>query len=141
MRSCSMPAEARPPFRYWRDPVFLACLAIYFVNREWIKPNLPTYSSFFHGHLNDTLLVPVALPIFLFVYRLLGLRPDDAPPRLWEIALHLAIWILLYKWFGPYTLHRGSADPVDIVCFTGGGFAAWLLWRWLDSRRRLSDLS
>ncbi len=130
-----MPAEARSRFRYWRDPVFLACLAVYFVNREWIKPNLPTYSSFFHGHLNDTLLVPVALPIFLFVYRLLGLRPDDAPPRLWEIALHLVAWILLYKWFGPYTLHVGSADPIDIACFTGGGLVAWLLWR------RLSDLS
>jgi hypothetical protein len=128
-----MPAKAGDGFGYWRDPVFLFCLGIYFINREWIKPNLREYSPLFHGHLNDTLLVPVALPIFLLVYRWLGLRPDDEPPRFWEMALHVLVWSIFFKWFGPRVLHQGVADLVDIGCFAGGGVVAWLLW-WINFR-------
>ena len=116
-------------FGYWRDPVFLVCLTAYVINRELIKPNLHHYSAFFDGHLNDTLFVPVALPVYLLAYRLIGLRPDDEPPRFWEMALHVAVWSLFFKRFGPFTLRRGVADPVDIGCFLAGGIVAWLLWQ------------
>lgn len=119
----------RADFRYWGDPVFLATLGVYLLNREWIKPNLHTYSPFFHGHLNDCLLVPVALPIYLLAYRWLGLRPDNAPPRFWEIGLHLVVWIYFFKWFGPVTLHRGVIDWIDAGCYLAGGVVAWLIWR------------
>ncbi len=122
----------RPParrFRYALDPVFLVSLVLYGVNRALIKPNLHFYSPFFHGHLDDCLLVPVALPIFLFVYRALGLRPDNAPPRWWEIVLHLAVWSLFFKWFGPVVLHRSVIDPIDLLCYAGGGVVAWIFWR------------
>ncbi len=92
MKTADLPLAPPGSFRYALDPVFLAALAIYVVNRGLIKPHLRTYSPFFHGHLDDTLLVPVALPVFLMVYRLLGLRPDNAAPRWWEVALHLAVW-------------------------------------------------
>jgi hypothetical protein len=121
-------------FRYALDPVFLAAQAIYVVNRLLIKPHLHPYSAFFHGHLDDSLLVPVALPVFLLVYRALGLRPDNAPPRWWEIALHLAVWSLFFKWFGPVVLHRSVMDPVDVACYAAGGIVAWLLWH-LPARR------
>ena len=128
-----MPAEKRGGFGYWRDPVFLLTLAIYVVNRELIKPSLHTYSPFFHGHLNDSLTVPVALPIYLLFYRRIGLRPDDQPPRWWEIGLHLAVWCVFFKWFGPSVLHHGVADPLDDVSMIIGGILAWLLWQrsWL----------
>lgn len=115
-------------FRYLRDPVFLVSLGVYLVNRALIKPNLHAYSPFFHGHLDDCLLVPVALPVFLWIYRALGLRPDNAPPRWWEIALHLLVWSLFFKWFGPTVLHHSVADPIDVLSYAGGGFVAWLLW-------------
>ena len=135
-----MPAEEREGFGYWRDPVFLGCLAVYFLNREWIKPSLHTYSPFFHGHLNDCLLVPVALPLFLWVYRRLELRPDDAPPRLWEMVLHVLVWIVVFERFGPQVLHRSQADGWDAVCYLAGGLVAWLLWRqgWRWPVRRLA---
>jgi hypothetical protein len=128
-----MPAEKRDPFGYWRDPVFLVSLAIYVINREWIKPNLHTYSPFFHGHLNDSLTVPVALPVYLLFYRWIGLRPDDQPPRSWEIGLHLVVWCVFFKWFGPSVLHHGVADPLDNVSMLIGGIMAWLFWQrgWL----------
>jgi hypothetical protein len=124
-----MPAEQTGRFGYWRDPVFLIGLAVYVVNRELIKPFLTHYSSFFHGHLNDGLTVPVALPIYLFVYRLIGFRPDDEPPRWWEVALHAAVWMVFFEWFGPVILRHGVYDPIDDWCIAGGGFIAWAIWQ------------
>ncbi len=124
----------RDRFGYARDPIFLTALAAYLVNRLLIKPHLHGYSPLFDGHFDDSLLVPVALPIFLLVYRLLGLRPDDAPPRFWEMAWHLLVWSVFFKWFGPVVLHRSVADPVDVACYAGGGMAAWLLWNFLPRR-------
>ena len=129
MKTAVPPRATRRIFHYARDPVFLAALAIYVVNRVLIKPHLHSYSPFFHGHLDDSLLVPVALPVFLLVYRLLGLRPDNAPPRSWEIGLHLVVWSVFFKWFGPVVLHRSVMDPVDVACYAGGGFVAWVLWQ------------
>jgi hypothetical protein len=131
-----MRAEPRGAFRYGLDPVFLFSLGVYLLNRELIKPNLRHYSPLFHGHFNDCLLVPVALPIFLWVYRQLGLRPDDVPPRFWEMALHVLVWCVFFKWFGPTVLHHGVADPVDLACYSGGGVTAWFLWNYgpLSSR-------
>jgi hypothetical protein len=123
-----MPAD-RGGFGYARDPLFLLCLAIYAINRTLIKPNLHHYSPFFHGHLNDSLTVPVALPVYLLFYRWIGLRPDDEPPRWWEVVLHVAVWCTFFKDFGPLKLHVGVYDPVDIACIALGGFAAWLVWQ------------
>jgi len=142
-----MPVEKHAGFGYWHDPVFLISLGAYFCNRTLIKPNLHTYSPLFHGHFNDCLLVPVALPIFLLVYRWLRLRPDDAPPRFWEMALHVLVWVVFFKWFGPVTLHQGAPDPIDIGCYATGGIVAWLLWNYMGRKRsqlsatRMTDLS
>ncbi len=134
-----------PPkrFGYARDPIFLAALAAYLANRLLIKPHLRHYSPFFDGHFDDCLLVPVMLPIFLFVYRRLGLRPDDAPPRFWEMAWNVLVWSVFFKWFGPVVLHRSVVDPVDVACYAGGGVMAWLLWNFLPGRRAVAgaDLS
>ena len=123
-----MPAERSGTFGYWRDPVFLVCLVIYVINRLVIKPSLHSYSPFFHGHLNDSLTVPVALPIYLFVYRKINFRPDDQPPRWWEVVLHAAVWIVFFEWFGPKVLHQGVYDPTDSWCLAGGGLVAWAIW-------------
>jgi hypothetical protein len=129
-----MPAESSGPFGYWRDPLFLVCLGTYAVNRLLIKPNLHHYSPLFHGHLNDTLTVPVALPIYLWFYRVIRLRPDDEYPRWWEVACHVAVWCVFFEWFGPHYLHHGAGDRLDNISIAGGGFAGWVLWRLAGAR-------
>jgi len=123
-----MPAEKGGEFGYWRDPLFLMSVGIYVINREWIKPNLHHYSPLFHGHLNDCLFVPAALPLYLLFYRWIGLRPDDDAPRFWEMTLHVLVWSIFFKWFGPSILHQGTADWLDVGCYAGGGLVAWWIW-------------
>lgn len=132
-----MPPSKGGKFAYLRDPIFLVGLAIYGINREWIKPGLHAYSPFFHGHLNDTLLVPVALPVYLLFYRWIHFRPDDAPPRFWEMILHVAVWTVFFKWFGPRYLHQSVTDWIDAGCYLVGGVLAWLLWQVIYQRQHL----
>lgn len=90
-----------------------------------------------HGQFNDLLLIPCALPLVLWVQRLLGLRTHDLPPTVFEIFSHLALWSVLFEGIGPRVLNV-TGDPLDVlVYFIGGAFAA--IW-WNVSSRRLVSL-
>lgn len=116
-----------PRFRYFRDAMFLiACLA-YGLNRCVIKPYVP--SGFMAFHFNDLWLIPCCLPPVLWLHRRLGLRADDAPPRLGEIAGHLVFWSLMFEWLIPQITH-GSGDPRDVLAYAAGALVAGLWWNW-----------
>jgi hypothetical protein len=132
-----MPVDRKGSFGYWRDPLFLVSVSIYAINRFLIKPHLTHYSPIFHGHLNDTLTVPVALPLYLLVYRWIRFRPDDEAPRWWEVALHVAVWNIFFEWFGPTVLHQGVSDPIDEWCLAGGGLAAWAIWQLMARSKKV----
>ena len=113
-------------FAYLRDGGFLAASAAYALNRWLLKPLLP--SPFLRGYCNDLLLIPAALPVVLWLQRLLGLRRHDRAPTWSEIAVHLAVWSLICEGIGPTWLHRGTADPWDLAAYAVGGLAAGLWW-------------
>jgi len=113
-------------FGYWRDPLFLAAAIGYAVNRWLLKPLLPT--PFLHGHFNDLLLIPAALPVVLWLQRVAGLRQHDHAPSWMEMVLHLVVWSVICEFIGPHWLHRGTADPLDVMAYAVGGIAACLWW-------------
>ena len=51
-------------FQYLRDPLFLAVLAVYFVNR-WVFKSVWS-GGFVHEHLNDLICIPFWVPIMLW---------------------------------------------------------------------------
>lgn len=117
------------PFRYLRDPLFLACLVVYFVNRWLFKHYLP--NTFSQSYLNDVICIPFWLPIMLFTMRKIGLRRNDRPPAAHEILIPLLIWSYVFECVAPYTkTFRGLAfgDPVDILCYTTGALTAAVFW-------------
>jgi len=124
------------PFGYLHDRLFLCSLPAYAVNRLIILPRfsgllhtrLPSVWSFLHSHLDDLLLMPVALPVILWVQRLTGLRTRDGTPTWSEMFTHLAIWAFMAKIVGPYYCHVGVADPWDLLYFTAGGIGACAWW-------------
>ncbi|HLQ38108.1 MAG TPA: hypothetical protein VK348_09920 [Planctomycetota bacterium] len=125
-------AENTPRFRYWRDPVFITAVLLYFVNRWLLKPLTGNSADFFHCYLNDVICIPFWLPPVLALHRLLRLRRHDAPPTFGEILLHLGIWSWLFEILGP-GLHAlfpyAVGDPWDIVAYAAGAGIAALLWR------------
>jgi hypothetical protein len=117
------------PFRYLRDPLFLACCGLYLVNRWVIKPHVA--GGFFHEHLNDLICIPVFVPIMVFAMRKLRLRCTDEPPPLHEIAIPLVIWSLLFEVLLPQNENWGrgmTADHLDVVSYALGAFLASLFW-------------
>ena len=124
-------------FGYLSDRLFQSALAAYAVNRLVVLPHLAgcihahlaTAWPFLHSHLDDTLLMPAALPVVLWLQRLLGLRKQDCPPTWSEMFAHLAIWSVMCKIVGPFYYHIGAADPWDVLCFAVGGTAACAWWR------------
>jgi hypothetical protein len=118
------------PYRYLRDPLFVFCFALYFVNRWLFKPYLP--NTFSQCYLNDLICIPFCVPIMLYGMRRLHLRANDAPPQSYEILIPLILWSFLFEYWLPYTaLFRGRmvADHVDILCYTLGALAASLFWK------------
>lgn len=123
-------------FGYLQDKLFLSALTIYALNKLLILPHFSGFLHshafwlwiFLHGHLNDFLLMPAALPVVLWLHRRLAWRNHDAPPGWGEMAGHLVVWSVMCKLIGPRYLHLGVADPWDLLCFAAGGIAACVWW-------------
>ena len=120
------------PFRYFKDPLYLFCVAFYLVNRFGIKPNCDVY--FFHAWLNDFICIPFIVPPMLWLLRVLQIRRHDLPPTLPEIVIPLVIiswtfeiFLPQTERFGPYTV----ADPYDMIWYSLGAALSglfWMLW-------------
>lgn len=113
-------------FHYLRDPLFLLGCAAYVINRWLIKPHF--HHGLFHSQFNDVWLIPCALPPVLWLHRRLGLRTNDAPPRLSEIAGHLIFWSFLFEWIGPKLVAHTTGDPADVLAYAIGATLAGLWW-------------
>ncbi|PTY01391.1 hypothetical protein DB346_13055 [Verrucomicrobia bacterium LW23] len=129
MHARPAPEAAAPRrFRYWLDPLCWGGALLYLANRLIIKPFLLPHSSLIQGHFNDFLLVPVALPVFLYVYRILGLRRHNRPPDAREIAIHVVAWSIFFEVYSPLVFPRSVGDPWDAIAYAAGGLLAWSIW-------------
>jgi len=118
-------------FSYLKDPLFLFCLALYFVNRLILKAIWQ--DGFVHEHLNDLICIPFWVPIMLFAQRKVGLRWTDDSPRASEIVIPLIVWSWVFEIILPQTeLFRDYcfADHWDIFYYALGALLAGLFWRW-----------
>jgi len=129
-------------FRYLRDPLFLACVAVYCLGRLWLRQVFPT--GFVHSHLNDLLCVPFWVPPMVTMRRVLGLRTHDGPPDALEVLIPLVVWSFVFEWLVPATpALRGHsvADPLDVVCYAAGALGAVLFWHGWYGRQRSGPVS
>ncbi|RYG69304.1 hypothetical protein EON80_10040 [bacterium] len=121
-------------FKYLRDPLFLLCLSLYFVNRWILKPLFP--GGFFHNSLNDLICIPFWVPIQLWAMRQTRLRDNDDPPQCYEILIPVVVWSVVFEMVVPKTAtfqRLSHADPADILAYVAGAVLASLWWRgWYD---------
>src|SRR4051812_26147609 len=109
-------------FGYLADPVCIASLGFYAFGRFYLKPH-HIGGVFVHDYLNDVLCLPLFLPMILKVQRLLGIRADDQPPRLWEILEHWFIFSIVFEVILPCFpgIFRTTADRLDVIAYLFGG--------------------
>lgn len=119
------------PFRYITDPLFLACLALYAVNRFVLKHIWHT--GFLHEHLNDLICIPFWVPIMLWIQRGVKLRPIPLRPQTHEVMIPLILWSFAFEVWLPATDYFSrycTGDPDDLIAYTAGAAGAMLFWRW-----------
>ncbi|MFZ4597242.1 MAG: hypothetical protein ACOYNN_01225 [Terrimicrobiaceae bacterium] len=110
------------PFRYAWEPLCLVALGAYAANRWVFHP------TFLQGWFNDILLLPAALPIFLWMERKIGLRKTDVPPRGREIAFYFVAWSVAAEIIAPRFFSRSTADPLDVVWYAVGAVVCYVVW-------------
>jgi hypothetical protein len=118
-------------FRYLRDPLFLFCVIIYFVNRWAFKAIWDR--GFVHEHLNDLICLPFWVPIMLSGQRCFGLSDSDERPRPRELIIPLIVWSWVFEIILPRTAVMGGwcvADHADILYYAIGALSAGLFWKW-----------
>jgi hypothetical protein len=99
------------PFRYFADPVCIACLIIYPINRWYLKPHR-IGGHFTVAWLNDVLCLPLFLPMILYLQRRLGVRWNDDPPRMWEVLQNWVIFCVVFQGIARMPRYfRASGDP------------------------------
>jgi hypothetical protein len=118
---------SRGPFLYLADRLCCAALLLYCLNRYLLKPHFKW--PFLHNHFNDLLLIPVALPVVLWIQRFVRLRDSDDFPTWQEMIFHWAVWSLICEGIGPLWLKFGTPDIWDVFCYGIGGIAACLWWK------------
>lgn len=115
------------PFGYGRDPLCLGACAAYAVNR-WIIP-LAVQPWWWRGHFADLLMIPAALPWWLWLERRLGWRRDDAAPRWREVAFGCITWGFAAEVIAPHLFTRATGDVWDLVAYLAGAGIAGVCWR------------
>lgn len=113
-------------FRYLADPLCLLACSAYAINR-WLIP-VSMKGPFLSGHFDDLLLIPAALPPWLWALRRLGLRIDDAPPRWSEIGFTLLLWSIAAELVAPRLFAHATGDIWDVAAYAAGTVVSGLLW-------------
>jgi hypothetical protein len=116
-------------FRYLKDPLFVVCVFLYFLNRLLIKHFMQ--AGFFHDHLNDLICIPFWVPIMIFTLRKLRLRRDEGPPRADEIIIPLIMWSAIFEIYLPrvsYFEWLATSDFTDIFWYAAGALMASVIW-------------
>ena len=117
------------PFRYLRDPLFLTCFGVYWINQYLFKPNFD--DPFLHESFSNLLCVPILVPLFVSGTKMLGLRPDDRPPQINEILLPLLVWSITIQVVFPGLSGWSDwviNDSMDIAWYCTGAVVAAFWW-------------
>ncbi len=121
--------QARRPFRYLADPVCIAALILYAMNRFYLKPH-HVGGWFTRGYLNDVLCLPLFVPMILYAEHVLHVRPHFGFPRVWEILQIGAAFTLVFQVIIPRfpKVFITAGDPYDILAYSAGGVIGWSCW-------------
>ena len=123
-------------YKHVRDPLFIVAIVLYCVNKFILQRYSFINGTFIESYMSDILLVPVLLPVLIWVVAKAGWRSLSMRPSHWEILATLIPVIAVCEYIGPVYLGKGVADPFDILAYAAGGSVSWLYWKFGSSGLR-----
>ena len=84
---------------------------------------------FLRNYFADTLLIPAALPLVLWLHMRFKWRPSESRPTWSEIFLHWAVWSVAAELVAPHFFVRATGDPWDVAAYAGGALVSGLIWQ------------
>jgi hypothetical protein len=115
-------------FRYLKEPLFVMAAVAYVCVRAlaWRAGRPVGWAA---GQHTDVLLLPVGMPVWLWMERRVGWRDHDGAPTLGEVGFLLGTWSLAAEVIAPVLVQSAVADPRDVVAYLLGAFACLVCWR------------
>ena len=105
---------------------FLIIASSLYLMHFFLRKYVSAYSiSIIRGYVGDFLALPVIVPIMTNVEILLGVR-NRSRITLLEITFYTILFSLVFEWYSPMILNRGTSDFIDIIAYFLGGLM--LLW-------------
>lgn len=120
--------SARRRFRYLHEPFFVAAAAAYVLLRA-VAWRFGRPIGWVPGQQADVLLLPVGVPLWLWLERRVGWRQHDERPTVAEVGFLLGIWSVAAELIAPRLVRGPVADPRDVLAYLLGGVACLLVWR------------
>ena len=97
-------------------------VALYVIHR-WALP-----TELLRGWFHDVLFLPAAMPWFMGLERLIGLRRDDDYPSAGEMAVYFIVWSIAVEGIGPMFWKSATSDVRDVLAYAAGALICWLAW-------------
>ena len=140
LRSPAKEAAFYRLFRYVDDPICVASMMLYVLNRWVLKPQ-HIGGWLVHDYLNDVLCLPIFLPIILRLQSALGIRRHHLPPTSFELVHNWIVFSVLYYFVFPrLPAFSSTADPWNSVAYLVGGLTAFITWGSLYPSNLLQDI-
>lgn len=111
------------------DRWFLSFCTFYLVNRGLIQPCFSVKYPGIANCLRDFLVVPCLCSVWLFSYRLLGIKVIHYPPTAFDLAFSWVFFSVLLEFILPTFFGLGVSDPIDVLWYAVGTILAMLVWR------------
>jgi hypothetical protein len=104
----------------FRNPVFLVCLFIFGVHYGLVRLGFSV--PVLQHYLNDLLCLPLALSVTLFLQRSFFYRHSAYVLTAYQVGLAAAYFSLAFEVIFPLFMKRYTADILDVVAYSVGGF-------------------
>lgn len=121
-------------FKYLFDPLFLISVVVVILNKLTFPKPYWLDCTFCNYYLNDALLIPVVIPVILYLSKAIKLRDEFCPPTFLEVGIPLLIWSIAFELIGPFYFELGTSDPFDVCAYFIGGLLSWLIWNYKSLR-------
>ena len=114
-------------FRYLREPLFLLAALMYVVVRAVVwEAGQPL--GWVPGQQTDVLLLPVGMPVWLWIERQLGWRGHDGAPTVAEVGFLLVTWSVAAEVVAPVLVRGPVGVPHDVAAYLLGALACLACW-------------